>query len=84
MAYKWIEVTVKLVGEDYKESVEVYNQRINFEYFQQSQSNMVAEIAAIVNNLPMPRIELPPMSPQEIDIAFDKEYSLYKDRQDNP
>ena len=79
MAYKWIEVTVKLVGEEYKENVEVYNQRINFEYFQQSQSTMVAEIAAIVNNLPMPRYQVP-MSPEEIDLAFDKEYTLHKNQ----
>lgn len=80
MALKWIEVTVKLVGEDYKEGVEVYTQRINYEYFQQAKPSMVAEIAAIVNDLPMPRIELPPMSPDEINMAFDKEYALHKTR----
>lgn len=79
MAYKWIEVTVKLVGEDYKESVEVYNQRLNFEYFKQGKPSMVAEIAAIVNDLPMPQYQVP-MSPEEIDLAFDKEYTLHKNQ----
>jgi hypothetical protein len=84
MAYRWIEVTVKLIGEDYKESVEVYTQRINYEYFQQAKPTMVAEIVAVVNDLRMPELVAVPISPDEIDIAFDKEYSLYKDRVDNP
>ena len=66
MALKWIEVTVKLVGEDYKESMEVYTQRINYEYFQQAKPSMVAEIAAIVNDLPQPRPLVPPGTWQEI------------------
>ena len=79
MTIKWVEVTVKLVGEDYKENVEVYSQRIRYEYFQQSRPGMVAEIASVVNELPMPhyRIE-PPMSPEEIEMAFDKQYALHK------
>jgi hypothetical protein len=55
MTHKWLEITVKLIGEDYKENVEVYSQRINYEYFQQIKPLMVAEIAAIVNDLPMPK-----------------------------
>ena len=78
MAYKWIEVTVKMIGEDYRISEEVYKQRINFDYFQQAKPTMVAEIVAVVNDLAMPRIELAPMSPEEIELAFDKEYALHK------
>lgn len=79
MTFRWIEVTVKLIGDDYKENIEAYCQRINYEYFQQAHPDMVAEIAAIVNNLPMPRHDVP-MSPEEIAVEFDKEYSLYKAR----
>jgi hypothetical protein len=53
MKHTWIEVSVKLIGEDYKSNVEVYNQRISYDYFAQAKSSMVAEIAAIVNDLPM-------------------------------
>ena len=79
MNYEWIEVNVKLVGKDWRESTEVYSQRIRYEYFQQSRPGMVAEIASVVNELPMPhyRIE-PPMSPEEIEMAFDKQYALHK------
>lgn len=54
MALKYIEVTVKLLGDDYKETIEAYSQRINYEYFQQTKPNMVAQIAAVVNDLPIP------------------------------
>ena len=80
MAYKWIEVTIKMVGEDYRVTEEVYKQRINFDYFQMAKPSMVAEIVAVVNDLTMPRIELPPMSPEEINLAFDKEYTLHKNQ----
>jgi hypothetical protein len=55
MTHKWIEVSVKLIGEDYKQTVDCYTQRINYEYFQQAKPGMIAEIAAIVNDLPMPK-----------------------------
>jgi hypothetical protein len=55
MTHRWVEVTVRLIGDDYKESCEVYCQRINHDYFQQVKPNMVAEIAAIVNDLRMPQ-----------------------------
>ena len=86
MAIRWIEVTVKLIGDDYKENVEAYCQRINFEYFQTAHPTMVAEIAAIVNDLPMPRqrSQEPLVTGEEIEALFDKQYSLYKDRVDNP
>lgn len=78
MAHEWIEVSVRLISKDYKENVEVYSQRIRYEYFNQCKPNMVAEIAAMVNDLTMPQHMIVPMSPEEIDLAFDKEYSLHK------
>jgi hypothetical protein len=44
-----------LVGDEFKQSCEVYCQRINYDYFQQAKPGMIAEIAAIVNDLPMPK-----------------------------
>ena len=54
MTHKWVEVTIRLIGEDYKQTVDVYSQRINYEYFQQTRPGMVAEIVAVVNDLRMP------------------------------
>lgn len=82
MTYKHVEITVTLIGEDYKQNLECYTQRINYEHFQQAKPNMVAEIIAVVNDLRMPEYQVP-MSPEEINLAFNKEYSLYKDRMDN-
>ena len=78
MTHRWVEVTIRLIGEDYKETVDVYSQRINYDYFQQTRPGMVAEIVAVVNDLQMPRIARPPMSQDEINRAFDKEYALHK------
>ena len=54
MTHRWVEVTIRLIGDDYKETVDVYSQRIGHEYFQQQKPDMVAEIAAVVNGLPIP------------------------------
>lgn len=82
MTYKHVEITVTLIGEDYKQNLECYTQRINYEHFQQAKPNMVAEIIAVVNDLRVPQYQAP-MSPDEINLVFDKEYSLHKDRMDN-
>jgi hypothetical protein len=42
MTHKWVEVTVRLIGEDYKQTVDVYSQRISHDYFQQQKPDMVA------------------------------------------
>lgn len=59
MTIKWVEVTVRLVSEDYKEDVGVYSQRINYEYFQHAKPNMVAEIVAVVNDFQIPQAKMP-------------------------
>jgi len=59
MTHKWVEVTIRLIGEDYKENVDVYSQRINYDYFQQTRPGMVAEIVAVVNDLRMPTQQKP-------------------------
>jgi hypothetical protein len=59
MTHKWVEVTIRLIGEDYKQTVDVYSQRISHDYFQQQKPDMVAEIAAVVNGLPMPTQQKP-------------------------
>lgn len=54
MTHKYVEVTVRLIGEDYKQTVDVYSQRINYDYFQQIRPDMVAQIVAVTNGLPIP------------------------------
>lgn len=78
MAHEWIEVSIRLISKDYKENVEVYSQRLNYEFFKQAKPVMIAEIVAVVNDLTVPRYQMAPMSPDEIDLAFDKEYTLHK------
>ena len=54
MTHKWVEVTVRLIGEDYKQTVDMYSQRINYEYYYEIRPDMVAQIVAVVNGLPIP------------------------------
>jgi len=54
MTHKYVEVTVRLIGDDYKQTVDVYNQRIGYDYYQQQKPDMVAQIVAVVNGLPIP------------------------------
>lgn len=79
MSYEWIEVSVRLIGQEYRDNVEIYSQRIRYEYFQQSKPGMVAEIAAVVNDLPVPQTRMS-LNPEEINAEFDKEYALHKAR----
>jgi hypothetical protein len=78
MTHKWVEVTIRLIGEDYKQTVDVYSQRINYDYFQEAKPNMIAEIAAVVNSLKMPQTMHIPLGPDEINVALYKEYALHK------
>lgn len=55
MTYQWVEVTVKLIGEDYKENVEVYNQKVKYDYFNNTGGMMLADIVCAVNGLPAPK-----------------------------
>ena len=59
MTHRWVEITIRLIGEDYKQTVDVYSQRINYDYFQQTRPGMVAEIVAVVNDLHMPTQQKP-------------------------
>ena len=51
MTHKWVEVTIRLIGEDYKQTVDMYSQRMHYEYYYEIQPNLIAEIAAVVNGL---------------------------------
>jgi hypothetical protein len=55
MTHKWLEITVKLIGEDYKENVEVYTQRLATDYVYAQRPDLVPEVIAVVNNLSMPK-----------------------------
>jgi hypothetical protein len=54
MTHKWVEVTVRLIGDDYKQTVDMYSQRINYEYYYEIRPDMVAQIVAVVNGFPIP------------------------------
>jgi len=54
MTHKWLEITVKLIGEDYKENVEVYTQRLPIDYVHTQRAELVTEVIAVVNGLSMP------------------------------
>jgi hypothetical protein len=73
MTYKWIEVSIRLIGENRNGYEEVYCQKIGYEYFQQSKPYMVEDIAAVVNNLETPTYDVP-MSPQEVEEGSDDQY----------
>ena len=55
MTRKGLEITGKLIGEDYKENVEVYSQRLATDYVHTQRPDLVPEIIAVVNGLPMPK-----------------------------
>ena len=89
MTHKWIEVTIRLIDEnDTDMDVEVYAQRINYRYFQHVKPQMVAEIAAIVNDLRMPEDKMPLATSDQLfgfagsdvdtNAEFEKEYAIHK------
>lgn len=57
MAYRWVEVSVKLLGSDPRENVEVFLQRIPYDSCVRHKTHIVSEIAALVNELPPPVIK---------------------------
>lgn len=80
MTHKWLEITVKLIGEDYKENVEVYTQRLQIDYVHTQRPELVTEVIAVVNGLSMPRQVGTLIREKEVNEAFDKEYALHKKR----
>ena len=52
--FKYIEVTVRFVGDNYQETREMYSQRINFEWALLSRPMLIQQIVAVVNELALP------------------------------
>jgi hypothetical protein len=80
MTHKWLEITVKLIGEDYKENVEVYTQRLQIDYVHTQRPELVTEVIAVINGLGMPRQVGTLIREKDVNEAFDKEYALHKKR----
>jgi hypothetical protein len=52
--FKYVEVTVKFVGDNYQETREMYSQRINFEWAFLNRPMLIQQIVAVVNELALP------------------------------
>ena len=51
MTHKWIEISVNMIQDDL-ERVEVYSQKMSFEYFMNYRPHLIPEITELVNRPP--------------------------------
>lgn len=61
--FKYIEITVKFVGDNYQETREMYSQRVNFEWMFQNRPMLIQQIVAVVNDLDLPDLAYLPPTP---------------------
>ena len=54
--FKTIEITVKFLANDYKDTREVYVQRLNFEWYFMNRPKLIEQIVAVVNGLEFPLV----------------------------
>jgi hypothetical protein len=52
--FKYVEVTIKFVGDNYQETREMYSQRINYEWAFLNRPMLIQQIVAVVNELELP------------------------------
>ena len=52
--FKYVEVTVKFIGDNYQENREMYSQRVNFDWMFQNHPRLIQQIVAVVNELDLP------------------------------
>ena len=52
--FKTVEITVRFLGTDYKDTREVYMQRINFDWYFNNRPTLIQQIVAVVNELEFP------------------------------
>ena len=68
--HKFVEISVRFLGDDYKATREVYVQRINFDWYFSHRPALVQQIVAVVNGLEFPApvyvSAVPPGSFQEV------------------
>ena len=55
--YKYVEIQIRFVSDDYKHTVETYAQRINFDWYFNNRPTLIQQVIAVVNGLEFP---LPP------------------------
>ena len=49
--YRLVEVAIRFLGEDYKETREIYVQRVNYDWVTNNRPTFVQQIIATVNDL---------------------------------
>lgn len=65
--YRMVEITIKFLADDYKDTREVYVQRINFDWYFSNHPTLIQKIVAVVNGLETPPlVSVPPGSFQEV------------------
>ena len=52
--YKYVEIQIKFVSDDYKHTVETYAQRINFDWYFNNRPTLIQQVIAVVNGLEFP------------------------------
>lgn len=48
---QYVEITVRVVGHDYRSTRDVYTQRVNYDWVMMQRPNMIPQIIAVVNDL---------------------------------
>jgi hypothetical protein len=64
--FKTVEITIKFLGDDYKDTREVYVQRLNFDWYFNTRPTLVQQIVAVVNGLEFPLPNVRPGSFTEV------------------
>ena len=61
--FKMVEITVKFLADDYKDTREVYVQRINFDWYFNNRPTLIQQLVAVVNQLEFPVREYAAVQP---------------------
>ena len=77
---RYVEITIRRVNGDFRETKEIFKQYINDEWAMSNGARVIREVIAVVNDLRLPEYQSVPMNPAEIDAAFECEYAKHKDR----
>jgi hypothetical protein len=64
--FKTVEISIKFLGNDYKDTREIYVQRVNFDWYFNNRPTLVQQIVAVVNELEFLPPTVPPGSWQEV------------------
>lgn len=79
--FDYVEITIRRVSkDDFRKSQDLYKQYVRDEWVMSNGGRLIREVIAVVNDLRVPDYHSMPMSPSEIDAAFEREYAKHKDR----